>query len=188
MPAVPGFRNIRLLGRSTTGFTQSVFTGEQQVFEHQGEWWEAEAELPAMIRANAEEWIAFLLALRGKLGTFLLGDSTGKVARGTASGVTVNGGSQVGKTLALSGSGTLKKGDYLQIGTGTSQRLYKCLEDATLGATVTIFPRLRESPTNGAAVTLASAKGLFRLATPQSEWDANEVKHYGITFQAVEAF
>lgn len=77
-----------------------------------------------MADAVAEDWIASLLALKGRQGTFLLGDSILKAPRGTALGTpVVSGAGQTGDTLITSGwpvasNGLLKKGDWIQLGSG----------------------------------------------------------------------
>jgi len=121
-PTTPGFRRAQFAARSVAGITSSPFTGQQQVYSWPGEWWEATAELPAMIRADAEAWIAFLASLRGVYGTFLLGDPAGKTPRGSAAGApaSVDGAAQLGSSLATlawtaSQSGILLAGDYIQI-------------------------------------------------------------------------
>lgn len=55
--------------------SQSPFTGSEQTFEWPAEWWLADISLPPMARASAEAWNSFLLSLRGRSGTFYLGDS-----------------------------------------------------------------------------------------------------------------
>jgi len=121
LPTTPGLRSAEFHARQISGMTASPFTGQQQVYEWPGEWWEADCSLPPMARAAAEEWLATLIALRGGAGTFLLGDRGGNAPRGSGAGYpSVDGSSQLGKTLATLGwnpsaSGVLKKGDYLQI-------------------------------------------------------------------------
>jgi hypothetical protein len=195
----PGFRTFDMLGRSVVGMARSPFTGSQQLYEFPGEWWELQASLPPMTRANAERWIAFLLSLRGRSGTFLAGDPLGKTPQGVATGTPlVNGANQTGKSLTLKGftisiTGILKAGDYIQIGTGLTQRLYKCLKDVNSdgggNAVLDIWPRLRESPADNAAVTTASTAGLFRLGTNDSaHWTVDVAQKYGLGLTAVEAF
>jgi hypothetical protein len=153
--------------------------------------WTVEVDLPPMARATAEEWLAFLLSLRGKLGTFFWGPSGAeKVPRGTISGTPlVNGGSQTGKTLASDGwSGTVKKGDWFQVNHTDTVRLYKSMSDISAGAALDIFPRLRTpAPADNAAMTFNSPVGLFRMAENGQGWDLNTAQHYGLKFKAMEA-
>ena len=121
LPTTPGLRSVEFHARQISGMTASPFTGQQQVYEWSGEWWEADCSLPPMARAAAEEWLATLIALRGGAGTFLLGDRGGKNPRGSGAGYpAVDYDSQLGKVLKTIGwnpnvSDILKKGDYLQI-------------------------------------------------------------------------
>lgn len=189
-----GVRSIRLSARNVVGVAASPFTGAQQVYRHQGAWWEAEISLPPMKRADAEEWIGFLLSLKGRAGTFLLGDPAGASPRGTWAGTPlVAGGSQTGETLTVDGfstGATAKRGDYIQLGSGAATRLHKVLTNATASAgaiTLDLWPRLRESPADNAVVTKSSPRGTFRLADNVSAWEIDEALAYGITFGAVEA-
>jgi hypothetical protein len=194
----PGPQKLVLTGRTMVSFSQSPFSGVQQVNEWPAEWWEAEVSLPPMRRVTAEAWTTFLLALRGRSGTFYLGDSAAKTPRGVATGTpVVNGAGQTGKSLATRGwtisiTGILKAGDYLQVGSGATKRLYKNLTDANSdgsgNATFDIFPRLRESPADGAAITLSTTQGTFRLQDNARSWDIDEALIYGIQFKALEAF
>lgn len=197
-PSSPTVNNVVMRAVNIVGLSASPFTGETQAQEWPGEFWQVDGQLPPMNRANAEKWLAFLIALRGSSGTFLLGDPAGKTPQGVATGTPlVNGANAAGsKTLATKGwtntiTGILKAGDYLQIGSGTSQRLYKVLNDANSDgsghATLDIFPRLREALADGAAITTASTKGVFRLAVNTREWSINVAKIYGLSFKAIEA-
>ncbi len=153
-----------------------------------------------MRRDDAEQWIAWLLSLKGQYGTFLLGDPAGATPRGSAAtfqGVPkVKGASQTGEDLDIDGAsanktGWLKAGDYIQIGTGSSAQLHKVLQDvntdATGNATLTLWPDLRTSPADNADIIVSGAKGLFHLASNETNWSINEATTYGITFGAVEA-
>ena len=183
--------------RSGAAVSESPFTGEQQVYVHQLEVWSAQLVLPSMTRADAEAWIAFLLSLNGREGTFLFGDPRNTTPQGTWSGSSplVNGASQTGKTLAIDGLSagtTVKAGDWLQLGSGSSARLHKVTQDATanVGGQVTLdlWPRLRSSPADNAAVTIASPKGVFRMASNDIGWDFQPAQMYdGFSFSAVEA-
>lgn len=109
-------------GMTVAGQSISPFTLQQQTYLHQGEAWAAEVTLPLMDRAEAEAWVAWGLALRGKYGTFCLGDPSGTTPRGSALGNpgSVDGDAQLGldvDTLAwtASQSNILLPGDYIQI-------------------------------------------------------------------------
>lgn len=191
-------KRIRFKMNSMVGMSASPFTGSQQVYAHQGQFWSAEVELPPMQAATAEAWLGFLLSLNGREGTFLMGDPTRTATRGIGTGSPlVNGASQTGNTLITDGwtvsqTGILKAGDYIQLGTGSSSRLYKLRADANSdgsgNATLEIWPRLRSAPADNAALTVASAKGLWRLADNEQGWDLEEAGFYGISFNCVEAF
>lgn len=374
-PTNIGIANITLMAENAVAVSQSPFTFSQQVVAHPGQRWAASISLPPMKRQDAENWIAFLLSLKGQVGTFLLGDpnavnhqgtalknkllytqqfdnavwlktgvtvtqnaafgpdgtstadaiventansshdvantvtvgavaphtlsvyakangrswlrlfafqsgiasnsvwfnltsgTVGTVAPGasnatitnvgngwyrcsvtfmpaTASAITiyaqvtqsgsetsyagdgisgvlvwgaqleensvattyqqngagnsplVNGAGQTGGTLnidncSISEVGYLLAGDYLQIGSGSGAQLYKVLKqvntDSNGAAAVDIWPNLRSSPANNAAITLINTKGRFRLKDNISQWSINEISSYGITFDCVEA-
>ena len=196
LPTTAGIAKVRLTANDIVGISQSPFTASQQVYKYPGQFWEADVTLPAMKRADAEYWVTFLMKLNGPFGTFLLGDPLGATARGVATGTPlVNGGSQVGNELVTDGwtvsqTGILKAGDYIQLGSGATAQLYKVLDDANSdgsgNATFTIWPSLRSSPSDNAAITVSAPKGNFRLTTPAA-WDIDEASIYGMTFGAREA-
>ena len=190
-PTQTTFRIVR-----TVGSAQSPFTGATQVYQYIGEWWEAEVTLPPMRGATARAWIAALVSLRGIFGQMYLGDWDGRTPNGTASGTPlVKGASQTGNSLITDGwgasvTGIMKAGDYIQIGSGINQRLHMVVADANSDGsgdcTLSIEPALRVSPSDNAAITTTNAKGVFRLSSNDTEWNANAVSTYGITFAVRE--
>jgi hypothetical protein len=78
LPANPGFTDAVFSAQSVVAATISPFTLAQQVQKHPGQRWSIQASLPPMQRADAENWISFLLKLNGIEGTFLIGDPSGK--------------------------------------------------------------------------------------------------------------
>lgn len=199
-PPSSGIARVSLIARSVVAVAESPFSYAQQVYKHQGQRWEADITLVPMKLEDAEAWASFLLRLRGRYGTFLLGDPNGSTPRGSASTnagtPVVNGASQTGETLNIDGcpasaTAYLKAGDYIQLGSSATAQLYKVLEDvdtnASGEATLNIFPNLRSSPSDNASVAVSNARGLFRLTTNETSWDINNASIYGITFGAVEA-
>jgi hypothetical protein len=182
---------ITIRGRSSVGMSASPFSFSQQVYAHQGDAWEADIELPPMKRAAAEEWVAFLLGLNGMEGTFLMGDPVNTSPRGTWNTGTplVNGASQTGRTLVIDGiSGkTAKAGDWFQLGSGSSARLHKVVQDLSGNGSLEIWPRLRSSPVDNDPLTVTSPVGLWRLASNTREYSIGQAQIYGIRFSAIEA-
>jgi hypothetical protein len=197
LPATPGFSRLTFKPFVVAGGSPSTFTKQQQSYLYPGEGWALSATLPPMKRLLVEPWICFLLALRGKSGSFLFGSSTWATPQGIATGTPlVRGAGQIGTVLLTDGwtasqTGILKAGDMIQLGTGTTQRIYKSLLDVNSDgsgiASIDLFPRLRESPADNAAVTISSCKGAFRLANNQPTWDIDTACIYGIGFEAEEA-
>lgn len=201
LPTTTGIATVVFTARSTVGLTQSPFTLKQQVQRHAGQRWEALITLPPMKRADAEEWISFLLKLDGSFGTFLLGDPNGTLPRGAATNypsdnIAINGAGQTGNTLNLDGASALisdyvKAGDYIQIGSGASAKLYKALSDADSNASgelsLDIWPSLRSSPVDGDIVSGQNASAVFRLANNQNGFSIDQAATYGLSFRAVEA-
>lgn len=197
LPTHTGIAAISLRAVNAVVYSRSPFTFAGQAFAYPGQMWQADVTLPPMKRADAEQWVAWLISLRGQLGTFLLGDPLGATARGTPTGTPlVKGAGQTGGTLEIDGATSsvtnwLRAGDYIQLGSGSSARLHKVLQnvnsDASGNVSLDIWPHIRTAPADNAAVTVSSAKGLFRLATNEQDWSIDAASIYGVTFSAMEA-
>jgi hypothetical protein len=199
MPTVTNIRSIDLTATNAVSYSRSPFTFAGQAQEFTGKMWQATVTLPAMKRAAAEEWIACVLSLKGQVGTFNMGDPVAATPRGSArdaDSILINGALTNGSAIALddcpaSQTGYLKAGDYLQIGTGPTQQLFKVLANADTNSsgetTVDVWPNVRTTIADNAAVTVQSTKGIFRLSSNETNWSVNEVAVYGMTFAAIEA-
>lgn len=151
----------------------SPYTLQSQRVEHPGQAWEGELDVVLHTAAEAAAWEAFLARLHGKFGTFLMGHVLHAGPRGSAPGApVVNGAGQTGNQLntrgwTVSQSGILLEGDYIQVGSGATARLYMVVQDANSDgsgdATLEIWPRLRESPADGATVVTSNPQGVFKL-------------------------
>ena len=184
-PTNIGIANITFSAENAVAISQSPFTFQQQVVAHPGQRWAASISLPPMKRQDAEAWVAFLLSLYGQVGTFLLSDPNCPAPRGTATSATLSGSAR-SSSPTITMTGTLLAGDYISLGSGTSTRLHKVVQDRSGNGTLEVWPALRSSYT-GVSVDLTSAKGLFRLKENITQWSINEVSSYGITFDCVEA-
>lgn len=184
-PTNIGIANIVLGAESAVAVSTSPFTYSQQVVKHPGQRWSATITLPPMKRVDAEPWVAFLLALDGPVGTFLLGDPNCTSPRGTATSATLTGSAR-SSSPTITMTGTLLAGDYISIGSGSSTRLHKVVKDQSGSGTIEIWPALRET-VSSVAVTLTNPKGRFRLKNSVSQWSINDISSYGVTFDCVEA-
>ncbi len=199
LPTSIGIAQIELRVTNAVAVSRSPFTFSTQVHAYSGQSWQADVTLPSIRRDLAEEWVAWLISLKGQLGTFYLGDPNAVTPRGSARDtdtILVNGATSSGNTLAIdsapaSRTGYLKAGDYMQVGTGTSRQLFKVLADVNTNgsgqATVDIWPDVRTTIANNAAVTVEDTKGIFRLASNEQGFSINEASFYGISFGAMEA-
>lgn len=198
LPTSIGIAQIDLMAINSVAVSRSPFTFSTQVHAYAGQSWQADVTLPSIRRDLAEEWIAWLISLKGQLGTFYLGDPNAVTPRGSARDadtILVNGAVSSGNTIDIGSAPVnqtdyLKAGDYMHIGTDNSRQLFKVLTntdtDASGEATVDVWPDVRTSIANAAAVTVENTKGVFRLTGNEQSFSINEASFYGISFGAVE--
>ena len=184
-PTTIGIESIELRAVNAVAVSQSPFTYKQQVISHGGQKWEASVNIPSVHRDKAAQWKAMLVGLKGQVGTFLLGDPDYATPQGTVSSCTLTG--SVGdETVNVVMTGTLKAGDYIQLGSGSSAKLHQVLLDQDGDGSLEIWPSLRSDYTD-ATVTFDNPKGVFRLSNNVTSWSINNASIYGISFEAVEA-
>jgi hypothetical protein len=184
LPTNIGMASIELRAKNTVAVSSSPFTYKQTVYAYDGQMWEADVTLPPMNRDDAESWIAFLMSLKGRYGTFLLNDPSANTRRGTANSASITG-SAGDSSVSVSMTGTLKAGDYIQLGTASDATLHKVLVDKSGSGTLEIWPKLRKDRSSVSA-GLTSASGVFRLASNETAWSVNDASFYGISFGATE--
>jgi hypothetical protein len=185
LPTSIGIAQITLTASNAVAISQSPFTFQQQIIQHPGQRWTASVSIPPVRRETAEPWVAFLLALNGPVGTFLLGDPNAKAPRGTATSATITG-TAGNSSPTITMVGTLLAGDYIQIGSGATATLHKVLVNRSGTGTLEVWPALRSTVT-GATVTLTNTVGRFRLSGNQQSFSINNASVYGISFDCVEA-
>ena len=195
MPSTPAFVSQQWSTIRGTGMSESPFTGVQQTVEFSYAKWKAVLSLPPMRRPQATAWVSFFAKLRGRRGTFLLGDADGKVPQinkitaGTINGdVSLGANADIGDTvLTISGTTAFRAGDYIQLGSASSARLYMIVEDQGGGSTIQVEPKIKSAATSGSTVTYNSPQGLFRMDSNELMWDTNAVSVYGISFSCTES-
>ena len=196
LPTVTGITTQNWGMERVVAVTESPFTNQEQVFEHEGAQWKATFTLPPMKKESASIWLAFLMSLRGRRGTFKIGDQDRKTIQGTATGtVRVNGAAQTGNAINLDGftasrANVFLAGDYIQI----NSYLYMVSANVTANgsgeATVYVEPSLRtgiEAINDNTTVIYSNTTTVMRLDSNELNWDTNNVSVYGISFACSEA-
>ncbi|MGO4917539.1 hypothetical protein [Pseudogemmobacter sp. W21_MBD1_M6] len=175
VPALPLTLIESLERRLVTAVTASTssFTGTQQVQDWGGEWWEYSFEMAMTKGHDGRRLSAFLTALGGMRGRFLLPDPSIAQPDMTASPVVVGAG-QSGTMLLTGGwaatAPALLCGDFFSLGSDENTRLYQVTADATADvaglATLSFVPRLRSAPLSGAVLDVAAPAVALRLTAP----------------------
>ncbi len=189
LPNQTTIRSVEFRAVNAVAYSQSPFTFAGQTHTYSGQQWEIDVQLKPMRRDDAEAWVAWLLSLRGRHGTFLLSDPISNSIRGTATAATITGNAGDETVSAtVSNGNTLKAGDFIGLGTGLDSTLHKVLSDYTgtgSAADLEIWPALRKTR-SGVSADLTSAQGLFRLTSNETVYSVNQLAVYGIAFGASE--
>ncbi len=199
LPTHTGIAQIELRATNAVAYSRSPFTFAGQAHAYAGKAWQADVTLPSMKREDAERWVAWLISLKGQLGTFYLGDPVAATPLGSArdtdtvftSAAVSSGGTITVDSAPTSQTDYLKAGDYVQVGTGSARQLFKVLTDVdtnSLGeASIDVWPDVRTSIADNTLITVQNTQGLFRLSSNEQAFSINEASIYGITFGAMEA-
>ena len=196
LPTVTGITTQNWGLERVVAVTESPFTNQEQVYEHEGAQWRATFTLPPMKKESAAVWLAFLMSLRGRRGTFKIGDQDRKTIQGVAAGtILVNGDAQTGNAINLDGfanstNNVFKAGDYIQINSYLYMVSADVNSDASGEATVYVEPSLRtgiEAINDDTTVVYSNTTTLMRLDSNELNWDTNNVSVYGISFACSEA-
>lgn len=197
IPSGDAVRAVSIQMLDVVGVGESPYTLSQETYEHAGKRWSMSVQIVPNKRAVVEQWVAWLASLRGRRGTFLMGDPIGRTPRGIATGTPlVMGAGQTGGTLLTDGwtagvTGILLAGDWIQLGTGADSRLHKVLQDADSdgsgNATLELWPGPRTAPADNASIITSNTVGLWRLASNARRYDIGLAQVIGLGFEAVEA-
>jgi len=125
LPSSFGIGNIILKAKNAVAVTKSPFTFKEQTQQYEGQAWAATVTLPPMKRQDAAAWTAFLMALKGPRGTFLMGDPNCKDPQGNANDLIAKADSLVYSLFIPSGSDKLvdANGDTFKVNAGVDELL-----------------------------------------------------------------
>lgn len=199
LPSTFKWRTTNWDSEDRTAEVASPFTGHGQVIVWPYQRWTPTLTLVAMKRADAQDWAAWLRSLRGRSGTFLLGDPMRSRPLGVASALPgvplVKGAGQTGGSLLIDGApssieGWLKRGDLVQLGAGASSRLHEISEvvntSAAGEAALELWPDLRESPADNSAVVLFDPRGVFNRTSDIVRVPTDQSGIYNIAFDCID--
>lgn len=193
VPATPGPRMVEWKSRNKAGALDNPFTFKQQIQDWQAGMREATVTMPAMNRASAAAWVAFLEQLRGQVGVFLFGDGLATEPLGTAEGMGLVSGVFQAPFLLTTNGWTpnqpmlLQPGDLIQVGYRLYRNLNLAASDGAGNASIAISPNIREQPAAGTPIVTSNPQGLFRLATNDPGWSQNYDRTWRLSFPIREA-
>jgi hypothetical protein len=198
LPTSPGLRSVEFSLNDGVSTVTSPYTGQTQTQVWPGaDSISGTITLPTMTQEQADNWIAFLMELRGMANCFLIGDPMKTTPRGHVQGfpvvsMTTTGTNAVGSTTLYTRGWTpnqyrlLLPNDCMQIG----YRLHRVLDvvdsDEYGNAQINIWPSIRDVLTDGEAITLNNPQGLFRLATNKRTWSSDYTQLTNLSFQILE--
>lgn len=146
--------------------------------------------------AEAAQWSAFVLQLRGKVNQLALHHLTRPTPRGTMAGSPVLASAvAIGATslaITTTAGATVKQGDWLGLGSGATRQLFQAMADATANGagaiTVTVEPPSRYAQTLGSAVVWDKPTALFRRVDSDMDWASNAWAQGNFTVNLVESW
>lgn len=159
--------------------------------------WMVSVQAPSMMEADSGPWKSFLVKTRGKTTQVSIYDKNRPQPLGTYRGtITLQANAAQGATsVTLIGGGasqTLLAGDWLGIGSVTTQQLIMVTADATADGsgniTVSFESALRNAFTAGAAITLDKPTALFRRKDSSAGWDYADSITSGFSMQFIEDY
>lgn len=176
--------------------SQSPTTLSEQIFDYQSSIWRLSAVFPSVDATEMKTLRAFLLGLKGRVGTFLAGDPGNKTPLGNPSGTPlVKGAGQLGYSLIVDGltpslPRAFAAGDAIQIGYSMYIVINDVASNGSGECTLDIVPPItdqRGSPADNAPVITSNCKQLFRLEQATIGYSEGTDKNYEVTVNAVEA-
>lgn len=199
LPASPGLGSVEFSSTDAVAIVTSPFTGQTQAQQWLGaDSLSGTCTLPSLTQDQADNWISFLMECRGMANAFMLGDPLKTTPRGAVSGLPVvdvagaaspmtpGGQSLYVRGLTPSRARVLLPGDCLQVGYRLHRNLDVVSTDATGRAVISVWPSLRDAPTDAEAVIVNNPRGLFRLAANKRTWSADFTRLTKLSFQIQE--
>ena len=164
----------------------TALSGRQQVKTLGTQYFEFKATFVPMTHTDFKPIYAFLAGQQGQFGTFTINlpvTHSGTLTTGTATGT-------AGSTsLTVSGTGTLKAGDFIGFNDSSHSKAYMVTADASISGSgaVTITPALQQSPSSDTFYTGGSVDFKVRLKTDVHTYISGPTGFYNQEIDLVEA-
>lgn len=192
MPSHPKPRSANYRLMSAQVESKSPFSFSSQVASWGGQQWEVDLDYPPMTKVQARSWVAFLLELRGKTGTFYFHPPEDPV-------LGIGGGSPIVSTaidiakISITGApvstaGWLASGDYFSFANGELKRVIGNVDtDGSGHAQIIYQPNSRQAPSPTSQIATTNAKGIFCLVSPNIQFSVELLQLHGIRLVIEEA-
>ncbi len=173
-----GIKSIEMRLKRSIAVAESPFTYDQQIFDFGGARWEAEVTLEPLSYAEAQRLQAFLIALKGRSGTFRFGNPQ----HVTTYTVLTDGTSSIGDEQIGGIGNYVPAGAYFSLG----NYLYLLTQDFVGTGDMQFQPPLREVVASGSFVYFNNPKSTWRLAANDIGWSSSST-FTNFTIPMVEA-
>ncbi len=193
-PASPGIQEAELFLIRKTNVSQSIFTGSEQRLENPFHLWSVSGKIPIIDGddAAARDWRAFILELRGQVGTFNLPvpGVTGPSTNYSGTVGVVKGAGLLGDSIPTDGwtasAAILNRGDFFMLGTELKMCMANISASGIGEATIVFEPALVQAPADNSVVTINNPFVIMRMGTDILSWSLTAPVIHSFTFDAVE--
>lgn len=193
-PVDPGIEEAKIILIRKTNVAQSIFTGAEQRSENPFHLWSVSGKIPIIdgATAAARDWRAFVIELRGQVGTFNLPvpGITGPSTNYSGSQGLVNGSSLLGDSIPTDGwtpnTSILNRGDFFMIGGELKMSMINTSSNGSGEATLIFEPAIVFSPDNNSNVVLDDPFITMRMTTDTTSWNLSNPVIHAFSFEAVE--
>ena len=198
-----GITSLSWTNATASLISRSPFTFQGQSQNYPGALRYAQISVENLNREDAEDWVGFLDSLHGTKGTFLFGDPMAKVPMGSARNShsptirAANTGSRdiitLNSNITVATPNWIKRGDWIQLGTGLNARLHKVVNSSPVGVNssgftgnVHLWPTFRRDPVVGEDIYVENPKGLLRRSTGTFNYSEENGCMYSLSFDCEE--